>query len=310
MNYCPITYQPCGKKRYSESGLKMLSPNLEDLKLLPYSSEEQRNEAAARASKLSIQGVQPKLSAKLNVAEQQFELVDTGGVFILKPQGDLFPELPQNEDVSMKMAAVAGIETPLHGMLWSKDGSLTYFIKRFDREPRGRKVATEDFAQLSQNTRETKYNFSMEKIAAVVEQFCTFPQIEKLKLLRLTLFSFLIGNEDMHLKNFSVISRNGKTELSPAYDLLNTSIAMQGVTEEIALPLAGKKRRLTREHFIDYYAKQRLGLNDKVIDGVLGKIQASQTQWVQLIEQSFLSDKMKEEYLDLVSKRIVALGLD
>jgi len=83
---------------------------------------------------------------------------------------------------------MAGIEVPFHGMVYSADGSRSYFIWRFDRLPRKKKAEVEDFAQLSGNTRETKYGYSMEKVAGLVEQFCAFPMIERRKLFRLTLF--------------------------------------------------------------------------------------------------------------------------
>ncbi len=109
MNHCPITYAPCGDNRYSEAGLRLLSPELTSLKDLEYTAEEQRIEAYNRASKMSIQGVQPKLSAKLNIKEGKFDIVDKGGRYILKPQHHLYPEMPENEDLTMKLAAEIGL---------------------------------------------------------------------------------------------------------------------------------------------------------------------------------------------------------
>ena len=140
MNYCPITSAPCGDNRYSEAGLRLLSTELKFLKDLEYTAEEQRIEAFNRASKMSIQGIQPKLSAKLNIKERKFDIVDKGGKYILKPQHALYPEMPENEDLTMKLAAGIGFEIPLHGLLWSKDKTLTYFIKRFDRKGQNEKA--------------------------------------------------------------------------------------------------------------------------------------------------------------------------
>jgi len=270
MNTCPITYQPC-EDRFSSEGLKRLARGLQDLEL-PYTAAEQLHEAAARAPKMSIQGVQPKLSARLNVRKNHFEIVDKGGRFILKPQNPQFPELPENEDLSMRLAAAVGIDVPIHGMVYSKDNTFTYFIKRFDRIGRRRKLAVEDFAQLSDLSRETKYDSSMEKVVRVIETFCTFPAVDKIKLFRLTLVNFLIGNEDMHLKNFSLITRDDKIELSPAYDLISTTIALANPQEEIALPLMEKKSGLNRKTIIDYFGKERLELTDRMINAVLDKI--------------------------------------
>ena len=113
MNRCPITYNPCGDSRYSEAGLKLLSTELTSLKELEYTAEEQRKEAFNRASKMSIQGIQPKLSAKLNIKEEKIDIVDTGGRYILKPQHQYFPEMPENEDLTMKLANEVGLEIPL-----------------------------------------------------------------------------------------------------------------------------------------------------------------------------------------------------
>jgi serine/threonine-protein kinase HipA len=303
MNRCPITYEPCGEQRYSERGLKLLSPKLKDLHDFPYNKNEQLKEAVARATKMSIQGVQPKLSARLNAAAEVFEIADQGGTFIIKPQNDLYEELPENEDVTMRMAAAIGIETPLHGMLYSKDGSRSYFIKRFDRLPKKRKVAVEDFAQLTGATRETKYSSSMEKVAAVIDQFCTFPLLEKERFFRLTVFNFLTGNEDMHLKNFSLIRRNDKVELSPAYDLLNTTIVLRKPQEELALTLAGKKSKMTRENLVDYFGKERLGLAAIRIEKILLEIKSQKGNWNDLLDRSFLSDEMKSKYQELLNQR-------
>lgn len=304
MNRCPITYELCGDLHYSARGLKLLAPKLTALKDLPYSAAELRQEAVNRASKLSIQGVQPKLSAIISVANQQFEIVNQFGNYIIKPPSDLFPELPENEDVTMRMAQVYGIEVPIHGMLYAKDQSRSYFIKRFDRYGKNKKLATEDFAQLTGNSRDTKYSYSMEKVVQVLEDYCTFPVIEKVAFFKRVLFCFVTGNEDMHLKNFSLITIKGKTTLSPAYDLLNSSIAIKHPVEEIALTLKGKKNSLKKSDFIDYFAKERLELNDKTIDTTINELYNSTSKWKEQIEISFLSDTMKEKYLKLMNERI------
>ena len=307
-NRCPITYKECGEKKYSAEGLKMISARLESLNDFPYSADEQVKEAVARAANMSIQGVQPKLSVRLNIKKQIFEIVDRGGQYILKPQTVSFKEVPENEDLTMRLAEMIKVEVPLHGLLYSKGGSLTYFIKRFDRIGRKKKTAIEDFAQLSGKNRDTKYNSSMEKVASIIEEFCTFPAIEKVKLFNLTLFNYLIGNEDMHLKNFSLINRGIKIELSPAYDLLNSTIILNS-EEELALPLNGKKNRLRKNDFLEYFARERLGLTPKSIDQTLNRISAARPKWTQLIQNSFLSTPMRHQYLKLLETRLRVLGV-
>lgn len=301
MNRCPITYELCQDKKYSTLGLKQLSKNLKNLKDFPYTAKEQIQLAAQLAAKLSIQGVQPKLSIKLNVSQEGFQVVEKGGTFILKPPHHIYDEVPQNEDMTMRLAKTVGIEVPLHGMIYNIDGSLSYFIKRFDRLGK-QKIAVEDFSQLLGFSRETKYESSMEKVISVIEKHCTFPLIEKLKLFRLVIFNFLVGNEDMHLKNFSLIRRNNKVELTPAYDLLNTTIIIQG-KEEIALPLNGKKSRLNSNDLIYYFGQQRLKLPEKVLEEEMTRFKKAIEIWEALIKESFMSKKTQEHYLELTRKR-------
>jgi len=308
MNRCPISYEECGDMKYSSKGLKKLSPKLKVLNDFPYSAEEQIKEALARAAKMSIQGVQPKLSARLNIKNEIFEIVDTGGHYIFKPQTGSYKEVPENEDLTMRLAKLINIEIPLHGLLYSKDGSMTYFIKRFDRVGRNKKIAVEDFAQLSGKDRETKYDSSMEKVVSVIEEFCTFPALEKLRFFNLTLFNFLVGNEDMHLKNFSLIRREMKVELSPAYDLLNSTIVINS-EEELALPLNGKKNKLGKDDFFEYFAKKRLELTQKSIIQTVRRISEAYPKWIDLIQKSFLSAEMKERYIELLISRYHLLEL-
>jgi serine/threonine-protein kinase HipA len=308
MNRCPITYEPCGNEKYSKKGLSRLSQTLRNLADLPYSASEQRQEAVARAGKLSIQGVQPKLSARLNVSQGKFDVVDTGGTFIIKPQHEFYIALPENEDLTMKMAAIVKIDVPLTGLVYSQDGSLSYFIKRFDRHGRNKKYHVEDFAQLTHGSRDTKYSSSMERLVPVLD-YCTFPAIARLELFRRVLFCFITGNEDMHLKNFSLITRENIITLSPAYDLMNTSISLPKYYEELALPIAGKKRNVKKEDIIDYYGRKRLGIQVKAIDIELNRFTENKKQLEALIQISFLSEEMKGKYLDLLGERYTRMGL-
>jgi serine/threonine-protein kinase HipA len=315
MSRCPITYKECGTLRYSREGLRRLSYSLNDLRDFPYNAESQRREAVIRAAKMSIQGVQPKLSVKLNVKECMFEITDRRGQYIIKPQHELFNNLPENEAITMRMAGLAGIEVPVHGLIYCVDGSLSYFIKRFDRTGRGGKLATEDFAQLAGLDRETKYEYSIEKTIFLLDRYCTFPALEKVKLFKRILFSYLTGNEDMHLKNFSIITRDGKNELSPAYDLLNSTIAYIELgkspddIEESALTIKGRKKKLTASLLITYLAGERMGLNEKVIADCLQDFRQAMPQWESAVNSSLLTDRQKQLYLALLAGRTRMLGL-
>jgi len=307
MKICPITYEVIpDNQQYSDRGIKLLSPKLKKLNPLTLSAEELRKEALKRANKMSIQGMQPKLSAVLSVKNESFEIVDNAGRFILKPDHHIYSEVPQNEDLTMRLASLVGIEVPLHGLVYGVDGSLTYFIKRFDREGQKNKLSVEDFSQLSGYNRSIKYNFSMEKIIKIVDEYATFPVVEKIKLFTRTVFNFLIGNEDMHLKNFSMIVRHKKVELSPAYDFLNSSV-ISSAKEELALPLNGKKSNINRKDLVDYYGVDRMGLTKKMTDFELKKIEEMLPKWKAFIDISFLSDDLKRQYHDLLDERAARL---
>ena len=144
----------------------------------------------------------------------------------------------------------------------------------------------------------------MEKLVKVIDEYCTFPAIEKADFFKRVLFCFITGNEDMHLKNFSVITKAGKTTLTPVYDFLNSSISIKNPQEELALSLKGKKSNFKSTELIEYYAKERLGLNDKTVTTILSDMNKSVSKWTELVEVSFLSDTMKEKYLKVLDNRM------
>jgi serine/threonine-protein kinase HipA len=300
--------------RYSAAGLRALSPSLQELHDFPHSAQQQRQEAVVRAAKMSIQGVQPKLSVRLNAKQGLFEIVDRRGRYVLKPQHGVYPTLPENEGLTMNLAGLCGIETPLSGLVMCRDGSWSYFVRRFDRVGHNRKVPVEDFAQLGGGSRGTKYDSSMEQLVKIIDAYCTFPAIEKVKLLKRSLFNFLVGNEDMHLKNFSLITRDKKVELAPAYDFLSSTVAMLALgtppdeIEEVALPLAGKKRKLSRTNWLDHFGAGRLSLPPKIIARVLGELLQTIDACLDRIRESFLPDEQKELYADLLCQRVERLS--
>ena len=306
MSKCPLSYSEV-EGRYDMAALHRLHPKLQDLKELPFTSDELRWEAGGRAHKLSIQGVQPKLSARLNLKNQCFDLVDQKGQFILKPQNGQYPALPENEDLTMKLARLSGLEVPDHGLIPGHDGVLTYWIRRFDRRGRSEKVPMEDFAQLLGRTRDTKYDSSLEEVASVIQERCSFPLVEWAKLFRLVLFNFLCGNDDQHLKNFSLIENAGRVRLSPCYDLVNSTIITR-TTEETALSLRDKKKALSKEDLVEYFGREILTLQPLLIENTLRDLAVSLAQWSSWIQRSFLWPKHKKLYLALMHSRSQRLG--
>jgi serine/threonine-protein kinase HipA len=308
MMRCPITYEEISSGRYSDRGLRRLNPALTELNPLPYDHQEQLREARRRMEKMSIAGVQPKLSAQLSIKDHEFKIVSKNGSYILKPEWPEYDEVPQNEDLTMRMAASAGIEVPLHGLIYAEDDSMLYFIRRFDRVGKSGKIHVEDFAQVAGLNRQTKYNYSIERLIALIDQYCTFPMVEKLKLFRRILFCWITGNEDMHVKNFSIIHRDNMIALTPAYDLLNTTIVLENPREEMALTLNGKKSNFDRSLFFDYLGSERMGLNQKVLTNTEQKLRNSLPQWFTLIDKSFLTDPKRDAYRAVIHQRISLLG--
>lgn len=304
---CPITLEAFEREApsfpYSREGLRQLHRNLVEFSPLDLTVEKQIQEAAARADKMSIQGVQPKLSAILKPKDGHFEIVDTGGRYILKPCPPQWSEVPENEALTMTLADHCGIEVPPHGLVAAVDGTWTYWIQRFDRKGRNERIPVEDFAQLQGATRDTKYDSSLERVVATINSFATFPAIERRKLAKRVLFCFLTGNEDMHLKNLSLITRKKKVELSPAYDLLNSSIVLQDPSEESALPIRGRKNNLTRNDLVPYFCQERCQISETEVTKLLEELSTQSASWPSVIRRSFLGDEMKARYLELIEER-------
>ena len=257
---------------------------------------------------VAVTGVQPKLSLdleKVNAQTSRLTVVGLWGSYILKPPTDLFESLPENEDLTMKLAALCGLKTAEHTLIRLQSGKLAYLTKRFDRQ-KNRKIHIEDLCQLTENLTEHKYRGSIERVGKTIRTYTTNKGLEALALFELVVFCFITGNADMHLKNFSLIRfDNGEVALSPAYDWVSTKLAMPEDLEESALTINGKKNRLKRADFDELATK--LGIPAKSCERVYAKFVKKQTALLGLIEQSFLSDEMKEEYIALLVGNIEKL---
>lgn len=308
MKRCLFTYQSlkAGEKNYSQAGLKTLSKTLLKLEVFPYNQEEQMEIARNMARRISIQGVQPKFSVILSAKDHAFKEVESKGQYILKPQVTSYKELPENEDLTMHLVSLTGMRLPWHGLVKCSDGSLSYVIKRFDRVGK-EKISMEDFTQLIGASRDTKYDVPTEKVAEVIEEFCTFPTLELLKLYKLILLAFLLGNEDLHLKNLSVVTVNGKVQLSPVYDFVNSTIVNPHSNEELALSICDKKKNFTKSDFIKEFAVKTLYLRQPMAEKELQKLLAFVPPWKQMIKKSFLSAALKVKYIELIEERAARL---
>ena len=259
---------------------------------------------------VAVPGVQPKLSLSIvndtiqDGNKGRLTVVGAlGGNYIFKPPSDQFPEMPENEHVTMRIAEAFGIKTVKASLIRLQSGELSYITKRIDRTAAGEKIHMLDMLQITEAF--DKYKSSMEKIGKALNEFSDNTLLDKLNFLELAIFSFLTGNNDMHLKNFSMINTGDQWTLAPAYDLLNVAIVNPDDEEELALTLEGKKKKLKWEQF------ERLGklldLNDKQLKGMAKRFQKNKPIAIQWINNSFLSKEYKEKYTILLEERYTTL---
>ena len=278
---------------------------LQEAPLLDYRHEEldKLAEQVIR-SQTSLTGVQPKLSLNLNKHEGTSRLTIVGlwGDYIFKPQTEDYIQLPENEDLTMHLAEAARISVVPHSLIRMADGELGYITKRIDRTKNGEKVDMEDMCQLTLHPTEYKYKGSHEQIAKAIMQYCDMPKLELANYMQLLLFCFVTGNNDMHLKNFSIYRPKNIYQLAPAYDLLNIAIANPIDKEELALTLSGRKSKLQLKDFLK--AGEAMGLEEKVIMHLIGNMQKALPKWKMLIQSSFLTEEMKVKYEQLVTSRL------
>lgn len=312
MNRCLYCYKELGE------GHKDFHPNCArkffgtaDAPLLEYRREDLDALAAqVIQAQTSLTGVQPKLSLNLYKHEGSNRLTIVGlwGDFIFKPQTDTYPELPENEDLTMHMAEVARIKVVPHSLIRLADSTLGYITHRIDRTKKGEKIDMEDLCQLTLHPTEYKYKSSYEQIAKTIVAYSSMPKLDLVNFMQVLLFSFITGNNDMHLKNFSLYRPKRLYQLTPAYDLLNVAIVNPKDKEELALTLNGKKSRLNLSDFLK--ASATMGIEENVTMQLIASMKNALPAWAELINNSFLSKDMKEAYLELIDKRIKALSND
>jgi len=256
-------------------------------------------------SQVAITGAQPKLSLDVEGrdANMRFTIVGLWGKYILKPQTELYSQLPENEDLTMHLAQAAKIKTVLHSLIRFADGELCYLTKRIDRDSKGNKLPMEDFCQLTERLTEHKYKGSYEQIAKCILKYSNAPKLDLVNFWEQVIFCFLTGNSDMHLKNFSLYSPlKNIFQLTPAYDMISTILVLPEDEEELALTLNGKKSKFKRNDFEK--ACQQSGLENKVLENIIEKFLRTIPEWNVLINNSFLSDEMKENYKNLIKTRL------
>ena len=245
----------------------------------------------------SLTGVQPKLSLHLNEYEgsQRLTIVGLWGGFICKPQTLQFEQMPETEDLTMHLAELARIDVVPHTLIRMADDTLCYLTRRIDRTVTGEKIAMEDMCQLTERQTEHKYKSSYERIAKAIGQYSSIPKMDITNYFEIVLFSWITGNNDMHLKNFSLYEPNdGMIRLAPAYDLINAAILNPKDDEELALTLNGKKKKLKHSDFIA--AGLTMGLERKTIERLILKYVKLFPKMYTAINNSFLNEELKNKY--------------
>ena len=313
MKRCLYCYKPlkdaeidfhatCAKKFFGTSVVPKLPYTKSDLKELA---------KQVVRSQTTIAGVQPKLSMYLDKAVRanpKLTIVGIFGNYILKPQAFRFRNLPENEDLCMHLAEIAGLAVVPHSLMRFADGEICYITKRIDRGAKGEKFPMEDMAQLTLRLSEDKYKSSYERIAKTIRAYSDNVGFDLSNLAEQVLFSWIIGNSDMHLKNFSLIKTDGKWRLSPAYDMLNVKLALPGDTEELALTLNGKggaTYKLTRGDFVKSF--KTFGLPNSAIDNLFARMIKAETKLCDFVGASFLPNEMQDAFCNLIKERIARL---
>lgn len=260
--------------------------------------------ATKMAGKMSVSGTQPKVSLDLSPDKSALDVAESGGRYILKPDSSRFSSIPQNEQLTMRMAQLLGIEVPPFGLIQLKDDTTAYVVKRFDRLDDGSKLQVEDFCQLTEKQMKDKYDGSAELCVKTVRKFASEPLIEIQKLYRLFLFCWWTQNGDMHLKNFSMITTpEGIRRLSPAYDLVCTKLVIPDDT--LALPIGGRDKHFTRRKWFEF--AEYCGLPERAAKRLIAQQIDALESAEGLIAASSLPDDMKQQYEEIVRENTAVL---
>ncbi len=295
-------HEKCSKKFFGVKTPPIINYTLEDIYKLGKNIVEKS---------VTVPGVQTKLSMNLEKEVKniyKLTIVGLWGDYILKPQSNDYKELPENEDLTMHLAEIFKLNVVPHSLIKLEDESLAYITKRLDRQ-KNRKIHMEDMCQLTERLTEDKYKGSLEQIDKVLKKFSSNPILDSVHFFESIIFSFLTGNADMHLKNYSLIE-DDQIKLAPFYDFLSTRLVIseKNDSEEFALTLSGKKKKITKSDLVNFGISIRL--NNKQIENVFKKFNNNLVQAIDFIQKSFLSESMQSEYKTLITERARRIGIN
>jgi serine/threonine-protein kinase HipA len=290
-------HQACNKKFFGQLDTPLLDYKKEDL-------EKLANKIIH--SHMAVTGVQAKVSLSMHRKEEKntvkkLTIVGLYGDYILKPPSDYYAHLPEVESATMHLANVCGLAAVPHSLVHLQDGTLCYITKRIDRT-KNSKLHMEDMCQLTERLTEDKYKGSHEQVAKTLLKYSATPLLDVTNFYEVVLFSYFVGNADMHLKNFSLLEKPGLGyTLSPAYDLLSTALVNAADNEELALTLNGKKRKLKYNDFLAAF--MNAGLTKKVLDNTLENFYYCKKPMLENLNKSFLSSIYKQNFENLLLQR-------
>ena len=323
IDHCPSTLAE-GFATYSPKAVKLLFGGHRVNHLLDFEIDGVRNrqEMAEAMNRISVSGVQEKFPAVIDKGRIRIAVEGEQSTYILKPA----PwdetlrdrnQIPANEHLTMQIASqVYGIITAANGLCFTRKGRMVYVTKRFDALGDGTKMLMEDFAAVIGRNEQAdgpafKYCGCYEDIAHAIRKNVSAWMVDMERFFELVVFNYIYANGDDHLKNFTLIFQGEDYRLAPAYDLLNTSLHLQG--DDLGLngglsPLiersdvyvnTGHPCRLDFERF-----GHRIGLVKSRMDRILDKYMQLPEAATSLLGRSFLNDKMKRYYLRIVNERI------
>lgn len=308
-NKCLICYNPTDDAtgyhpRCSRTFFGVYPPPSLDLTL----DDVQQFAAQSILARTTVTGVQKKLSLGLegNGKDTRLTVVGLWGKFILKPPSEDYPFLPENEDTVMHIASSLKIPVVPHAVIRLSSGELSYITKRIDRDNKNNKIPMEDFCQISGRLTEDKYKGSVERVGKLLRTYSVYPGLDVADLFERILLNFVIGNSDMHLKNYSLIETQQGMRLSPAYDLLSTVLAIPEDNEESALTINGKKARLSVKDF--KALAQNLNIPEVVSSKLYKKFSSEKDTICNIIDKGWLRSNLKEILKSLVKERISVLN--
>jgi len=299
-------HKKCSRKLFLKPEAPALELTLNNIEALAKEHVNERFAVTGVQAKLSV-SLKPSKQNALHPTQQHRLTVGVGDRYLLKAPTPKYPNIVELEDLSMHLAKICGIKTAQHGLIRLASGELAYITRRFDRDSKG-KLAQEDLCQLSGLLTEHKYNSSMEKVGKVIKSFSMDPGLDARMFFEIAVFSFLIGNADMHTKNFSIhTSRQGLTVLSPAYDLLNTSFLSPDDEEEMALTINGKKSKIKKDDFLGL--AKNLEINEIATSNSFKKFSKVKERMLAFVTMGFISKSLAKDLKELINSRYARLEI-